>query len=272
MNSQHPIQLAKATAAEGDTKTAIAILRRLLKENPQNVDAWLALADIVEKPEQAEQCWERVLQIDPDNQIAQQKLFRETSDGFALLFETTDEPIQESEINLSEAEILDFSNLYTQEDQTEMEPAQSEEQDALTSLASASIEKGSNQQLEPRQKLTARKPDKKKKRLSGIEITLIVVIVFLCLCLCIIGFASFAKNSILQSLDYSEILGQEPTNLPSDVTAVIYENIRLPMPKILIVIWQLSTPTAQVTLSQKRPSRMHFRMSSLYLIRYPMFI
>ena len=74
MSNQSSIQQAITTASEGDTKTAIAILRGLIKENPGSVDAWLALADIVEKPEQAKQCWERVLQIDPDNQIAQQKL------------------------------------------------------------------------------------------------------------------------------------------------------------------------------------------------------
>ena len=117
MSNQSSIQQAIAAASEGDAKTAIAILRGLIKENPGSVDAWLALADIVEKPEQAKQCWERVLQIDPDNQIAQQKLFGEAPNELDFLFEMADEPVQEPEEGQQDVSTLDFSNLYTQENQ-----------------------------------------------------------------------------------------------------------------------------------------------------------
>jgi len=240
MSNQSSIQQAITAAAEGDTKTAIAILRGLIKENPGSVDAWLALADIVEKPEQAKQCWERVLQIDPDNQIAQQKLFGEAPNELDFLFEMTDEPVQEPEEDQQDVSTLDFSNLYTQENQpsqsgfepsqpyqTEPEQSQSEDQDALSTPTSVPDEKKPAQQPAPRQRpATKKRGQKKKRRFSGIEIALVIVIVIMCICLCVIGFASFAKNSVLESLEYGDFLSQEPTNIPDDVTAVIYENIR----------------------------------------------
>ena len=109
-------QKAKEAASAGDTKTALTILRDLIKQNPRSVDAWLTLAEIVEQPEQAKQCLERVLQIDPNNQIAQQKLLGEQPDEFDFLFETADEPNQEPEDHREDVPALDFSNLYTQED------------------------------------------------------------------------------------------------------------------------------------------------------------
>ncbi len=240
MSNLASIQQAIAAASEGNTKTAISILRGLIKENPGNTDAWLALADIVENPNQAKQCWERVLQIEPDNQIAQQKLFGEVPNELDFLFEMDDEPTQEPEEDQQEVSTLDFSDLYTQENQpsqstfepsqpyqTEPEQSQSENQDAPSTPTSAPDEKKPAQQPAPLQDPATKKRVQKKKRgLSGIEIGLIVIIVFMCLCLCVIGFASFAKNSVLESLEYSDFLIQEPTDLPDDVTAVIYENIR----------------------------------------------
>lgn len=74
MSIPSSINQAKAAASSGNTKAALAILRQVIMQDPRNVDAWLVLADIVEKPEQAKECLERVLQIDPNNRIAQQKL------------------------------------------------------------------------------------------------------------------------------------------------------------------------------------------------------
>jgi len=240
MSNQSSIQQAIAAASEGDAKTAIAILRGLIKENPGSVDAWLALADIVENPEQAKQCWERVLQIDPDNQIAQQKLFGEAPNELDFLFEMVDEPVQEPEEGQQEVSTLDFSNLYTQENQasqsgfepsqpyqTEPEQSQSEDQDVRSTPSSVPDQKKPAQQPAPRQRpATMKRGQKKKRRFSGIEIVLVVVIVIMCICLCVVGFASFARNSVLDSLEYSDFLSQESTDLPEDVTVVIYENIR----------------------------------------------
>ena len=195
------------------------------------MDAWLALAEIVEQPEQAKQCWERVLQIDPDNQIAQQKLLGEQPNEFDFLFETTDEPIDEAvqELAGSEQDVsaLDFSNLYEQP--AENDSGQSKPQDIEPSPTPSPI---SAMEVKPQQQPQRQKPakkkrvQKKKRRFSAIEIALVILVVIMCLCLCMIGFAAFAKNSVLESLEYGDILLQEPTDVPDDVTAVIYENIR----------------------------------------------
>ena len=231
MSNQPSIHQATEAASAGDIKTAIAILRDLIKQNPRNVDAWLALAEIVEQPEQAKQCWERVLQIDPDNQRAQQKLQGEQSNEFDFLFETADEPIdqavQEPESNQQDVSALDFSNLYEQP--AENDTGQSQSQDigpSPTPPLNAAKEVKSQQQPQQQKRATTKQVQKKKRRFSAIEIALVILIVIMCLCLCVIGFAAFAKNSVLESLEYSELLLQEPTDLPDDVIAVIYENIR----------------------------------------------
>lgn len=231
MSNQPSIHQATEAVSAGDTKTALTILRDLIKQNPRDVDAWLALAEIVEQPEQAKQCWERVLQIDPDNQIAQQKLLGEQPNDFDFLFETADEPVDEAvqEPAGSEQDVpaLDFSNLYEQP--AENDSGQSQPQDiepSPTPSPDAAMEVKPQQQPQRQKPTTKKRVQKKKRRFSAIEIALVILIVIMCLCLCVIGFAAFAKNSVLESLDYSEILLQEPMDVPDDVTAVIYENIR----------------------------------------------
>ena len=56
MDIPSSINQAKAAAFVGDTRTALVILKGVITQDPGNVDAWLALADIVEKPEQAKEC------------------------------------------------------------------------------------------------------------------------------------------------------------------------------------------------------------------------
>lgn len=221
MSAQPSISKALEAASAGNTKTAIVILRDIIKQNPRDVDAWLALADIVEKPEQAAHCLERVLQIDPDNQIAKQRLFGEQPDDLGFLFETADEPVQEPDNEQMEVPDLDFSHLYTQKEQpaqTESVQSQPEIENPPQIPPPAPNIDQTNQQPQPRPKPAANQPVKKKKKgLGALEIILIVVIVFICLCLGVFAIISLGNGNILN---------QEPTDLPDEVTAVIYENIR----------------------------------------------
>ena len=231
MSNQPSIHQASEAASAGDTQTAITILRDLIKQHPRDVDAWLALAEIVEKPEQAKQCWERVLQIDPDNQIAIQKLLGEQSNEFDFLFETTDEAVdkavQEPAGSQQDIPALDFSHLYKQPADNDSRQSQPQAIDPPpTPYPNAAMEARPEQQPQQQKPTTKKRVQKKKRRFSAIEIALVILIVIMCLCLCVIGFAAFAKNSVLESLEYSELLLQEPTDLPDDVIAVIYENIR----------------------------------------------
>ena len=229
MSAQPSISNALEAASAGDTRKAIVILRDLIKQNPRDVDAWLALADIVDQPEQARHCLERVLQIDPDNQIAQQKLLGEQPDDLDFLFDSVDEPEEPQDAQM-EVPDLDFSHLYTQEEQPtpgEFVQIQPEVEETPSILLPVPDEVETPQEPLPRSKPVAKKPAKKKKEKKGlgwVEITLIVVIALMCICL---------GGLAIVALGNGDILNQKPTDLPDQVTAVIYENIRASKSTIL---------------------------------------
>ena len=64
------VQSAIDIAKRGDTKQAIEVLRQNLNEHPDNIDAWLVLATLVEEPTRKRQVLNRVLSLDATNQIA----------------------------------------------------------------------------------------------------------------------------------------------------------------------------------------------------------
>ena len=77
---------------------------------------------------------------------------------------------------------------------------------------------GTRQQALPKQRPVSKKPaEKEKKGFSGLEIAVGSVIGFLVLCVCLLGLASLGNSGVLEP---------EPTALPEEITAVIYENIR----------------------------------------------
>ena len=65
---------AVAAAKQKDFATARTLLKQLLKQEPNNIDAWLLGAYVVESRSDAIRCYERVLQIDPNHAYAKQKL------------------------------------------------------------------------------------------------------------------------------------------------------------------------------------------------------
>jgi hypothetical protein len=76
MDIQIAILQAKKSAGEHDFATAQKILKKVISQEPKNVEAWLILAEVVQKPEVAEKCLHQVLKIDPGNQAAQQGLLK----------------------------------------------------------------------------------------------------------------------------------------------------------------------------------------------------
>jgi len=65
---------ALAAARQRDFATARSLLKQLLKQEPQNINAWLLGAQVVETAADAIRCYERVLKIDPNHAYARQKL------------------------------------------------------------------------------------------------------------------------------------------------------------------------------------------------------
>ena len=72
--AQQEVEQAKVLAQEGKAKAAVALLSQLIQRDASNVGAWLALSDVVDDPERAEYCLQKVLTLDPGNATALEKL------------------------------------------------------------------------------------------------------------------------------------------------------------------------------------------------------
>jgi len=86
----HPlVQSALDAANRGEKDNAMVFLKRVLASDPNNVEAWLMVAAIVDQPERKRQCLNRVLALDPTNQIARDELLEmdRTAPGGAPLFD-----------------------------------------------------------------------------------------------------------------------------------------------------------------------------------------
>lgn len=68
------VQSAIEAAHQGDKNKALDFIKQVLAANPNDVDAWLVLAAVVDEPERKRQCLKRVLTLDPVNQLARDEL------------------------------------------------------------------------------------------------------------------------------------------------------------------------------------------------------
>lgn len=68
------VQSAIDAANRGENNKALELCKQALAANPNDVDAWLVVAAVVEQPERKRQCLNRVLTIDPTNQIARDEM------------------------------------------------------------------------------------------------------------------------------------------------------------------------------------------------------
>ncbi len=71
---QSLVQSAIDAANSGDNNKALELCKQALAANPNDVDAWLVVAAVVDQPERKRQCLNRVLALDPTNQIARDEL------------------------------------------------------------------------------------------------------------------------------------------------------------------------------------------------------
>ncbi|HKJ26322.1 MAG TPA: hypothetical protein VJ965_01685 [Anaerolineales bacterium] len=61
-------------ASRGNFDHARLILEETLYDHPKHTEAWLLLADLSEDSEEARQCYQMVLEIAPENWVAQQRM------------------------------------------------------------------------------------------------------------------------------------------------------------------------------------------------------
>jgi len=67
---------AITTIKAGDKQTGRQLLIEILKAEPHNENAWLWMTQVVNKKEEKVKCLERVLKINPDNEMAQKGMAR----------------------------------------------------------------------------------------------------------------------------------------------------------------------------------------------------
>ena len=65
----------------GDMEGARAILSTILRQNPNNVNAWRWMAAAIDDPAKKRQCWQRVLSLKPGDAQAMQALELQTPSG-----------------------------------------------------------------------------------------------------------------------------------------------------------------------------------------------
>lgn len=65
------IKQGRAAARVGDVEDARRLLRDALQLDPHNVEAWLALAGVVDGLDEKRDCFRRILAVDPNNPDAQ---------------------------------------------------------------------------------------------------------------------------------------------------------------------------------------------------------
>ncbi len=85
-NGQEKIIQAYQIAAKGNFDHARMVLDEVLYDHPDQVEGWLLMADLADEPEEARQCYQRVLEKDPANWVAQQRmklLFASQNGSFA---------------------------------------------------------------------------------------------------------------------------------------------------------------------------------------------
>ena len=80
MDTQQAFLKAIEAAKQKDFHTARELLRKIIQAEPNNIDAWLLFARVAKKREHAIKCLERVLELNPKHQYAQQLLTKITYD------------------------------------------------------------------------------------------------------------------------------------------------------------------------------------------------
>jgi hypothetical protein len=90
-DAQSKVIDAYKIASRGNFDHARLILEETLYDHPKHTEAWLLLADLAQDAEEARQCYQMVLEVSPDNWVAQQRmkiLFEKQEPSLPTTFET----------------------------------------------------------------------------------------------------------------------------------------------------------------------------------------
>lgn len=208
MDTQLEIGRAKKAASHGDYPGAQNILKGVLTQDPQNINAWLALADVVQNPEHAVECLQRVLKIDPGNQSAHHKLASYQHTPSRTFSEPTAQALENRVQRV------------TQPDTALKDPWNGERH--TPSAANPSI--GTVTQTpksKPNQKIPQKTTRENRNRKRWLEISLVAILVMCAACVFSLVVFSPKITAALGGQTAEEL---SPT--PENVAGVIFENIR----------------------------------------------
>jgi len=229
MDIQNAILRAKKAASDDDFATAQKILKEVIFQDPKNVDAWLTLSEVVKKPELAEKCLQKVLQIEPGNLAAQQKLLN-----------------YQSSLPVSEFHPV------------EPKPAPRSLEERLQSVSQPSMELADPWEIPPqtpqplpsaaepppaaKQKPPSGKKQRSKPKRSGRWLEFSLIGVLCVMAVCVLGLFIFLPNNALGESDAPA----ETASPADDPVAVIIANIRASNAE--------SIPHYMATIHSKSPS------------------
>ena len=95
------LDLPKKLLEIGDRQGAMEALNRILQTNPQDIDAWFLLVDVVDDPAKKADCYRQILMLDPNNQFAQIHYQKLTPQPFKTEISAPIEPQAESTVKMS---------------------------------------------------------------------------------------------------------------------------------------------------------------------------
>jgi len=76
-----PLETPKHLIQNGDTKRACIELGKILRSDPNNLEAWDLLSTLLTDPKQKEDCYHQIIRIDPKNRQAAQNLQAMTTEN-----------------------------------------------------------------------------------------------------------------------------------------------------------------------------------------------
>ncbi|RPI84923.1 MAG: hypothetical protein EHM41_12130 [Chloroflexi bacterium] len=168
----------------GNKVAAMSLLAQVLKDEPENDEAWAWMAEVVDDPQKKEMCLEKALRINPANQEALEALSK--INGEEHLSEEPDEPFEPEPVqgetspfeDMVDAEFrtplfIDDDGEVLEEPEPLVQPLPEEEGLELVSPAAASTAAISHRRPRSRMNL-----NQKEKRILTWLIVLTVLVVF----------------------------------------------------------------------------------------------
>ena len=118
-NVQQKVVEAYQIAAKGSFDHARMILEETLYDYPNTIEAWLLMADLAEDSDEARQCYQMVLEINPNDWVAQQRLkLLFSKPGDALVSSLPQMQAEEPEEEVLDQEFF-FEELMEEDDEVE---------------------------------------------------------------------------------------------------------------------------------------------------------